>query len=57
MPNPIRAFLDEWETFWYKYSDERIELARHRLRVHRLYMEGKTQFNPYLHPDSNWYNL
>ena len=53
----IEQLKGEWEDFWYKYSDERIELARHRLRVHRLYMEGKTQFNPYLHPDSDWYNL
>ena len=56
MSNPIRAFLDEWEIFWYKYSDERIELARHRLRVHRLNLEGKCQFNPYTEPDTDWYN-
>ena len=57
MPNPIRAFLDEWEDFWYKYSDERQELARHRLRVHRMNLKGEIKVNPYLHPDSNWYNF
>jgi hypothetical protein len=55
--NFIKQFLNEWEEFWYKRSDERQELARHRLRVHRLYMEGKVEVNPYLHPDSDWYKV
>ena len=53
--NPFTYLKDEWETFWYKYSDDRIELAKHRLRVHRLNLEGKCPVNPYLNPDSNWY--
>ena len=55
MHNPFRRLRDEWETFWYKYSDERIELARERLAVHRLNLEGKCQFNPYTEPDTDWY--
>ena len=55
--NIFQQFITEWEDFWYKRSDERQEVARHRLRVHRLYMEGKSQFNPYLHPDSEWYKV
>ena len=55
MSNPIRAFLDEWDEFWYKYSDERIELARGRLAVHRLNLKGECQFNPYTEPDTDWY--
>ena len=53
--NPFTYLKDEWETFWYKYSDERIELAKHRLRVHRLNLQGKCQFNPYTEPDTDWY--
>ena len=53
--NLINRLKDEWEEFWYKYSDERIELARERLQVHKLNLEGKCPVNPYLNPDSNWY--
>ena len=53
--NLINRLKDEWEEFWYKYSDERIELARERLQVHKLNLEGKCPVNPYLDPDSNWY--
>ena len=48
---------EQWEDFWYKYSDERQELARHRLRVHRMNLKGEVKVNPYLHPDSDWYNF
>jgi hypothetical protein len=51
----IEQLKGEWEDFWYKYSDERIELARHRLRVHRLNLKGECPVNPYTEPDSNWY--
>ena len=53
--NLINRLKNEWEEFWYKYSDERIELARERLQVHKLNLEGKCPVNPYLNPDSNWY--
>jgi hypothetical protein len=55
MYNPFALLCHEWEEFWYKYSDERIELARERLAVHRLNMEGKCQFNPYTEPDTDWH--
>ncbi len=55
MRNPLEYLKEEWEDFWYKYSDERIELARHRLRVHRLNLKGECQFNPYTEPDTDWY--
>ena len=55
MVNPFKFLKQEWEDFWYKYSDERIELARNRLQVHKLNLEGKCQFNPYTEPDSDWY--
>jgi hypothetical protein len=57
MVNPLTYLKDEWEEFWYKYSDERIELARERLAVHRLNLEGKCNFNPYTEPDSDWYKF
>ena len=56
MDNPLQYVKDEWDDFWYKYSDERIDLARHRIRVHNLYMKGECPVNPYTEPDSNWYN-
>ena len=33
---------DEWDDFWYKYSDERQELARHRLRVHAMLFKRRS---------------
>ena len=55
MDNPLQSLKDEWDDFWYKFSDERIDLARHRIRVHNLYMKGECPVNPYTEPDSNWY--
>ena len=55
MMNPFQRFKEECEEFWYKRSDERIENARNRLKVHKLNLEGKCQFNPYTEPDSDWY--
>jgi hypothetical protein len=58
LSNLLRTFANlpsEWQEFWYRLSDERVELARHRLRVHRLNLEGKCQFNPYTEPDTDWY--
>ena len=48
---------EQWDDFWYKYSDERRDLARNRLRVHRMYLKGEVKCNPYLHPDSDWYKF
>lgn len=53
--NLITKLKDEWEEFWYKYSDERIELARERLQVHKLNLKGECPVNPYTQPDSNWH--
>ena len=53
--NFIKQFIDEWQEFWYRRSDERIVLARERLQVHKLNLEGKCPVNPYTEPESNWY--
>jgi hypothetical protein len=57
MNSLIERIKEEWDEFLYKYSEERVELARNRLKVHRFNLEGKCEFNPYTQPESPWYKF
>ena len=52
----LKLNLQDWyDKFMWKYGEERRELAKERLQVHKLNLEGKCPVNPYTEPESNWY--
>ena len=56
MLEDLKTQLQTWyEDFMWKNGEERRVLARERLQVHRLNMEGKCPVNPYTEPESDWY--
>lgn len=51
MINFLRQLRDEWEDFCYKYSDERISIAKARIEAHEAAMRGGSRRSPYTHPE------
>jgi hypothetical protein len=44
-----------YEDFMWKYGEERLTLARNRLKVHEKNMRGECPVNPYFSEDNeNW---
>ena len=52
----LKLDLQAWyDNFMWRHGEERKVLARERLQVHKLNMEGKCPVNPYTQPESDWF--